>query len=291
MTVSTDDQKAAAARLRCGGHAPLDARARARADSRSLYGYLLDLDDDLAEEFDIRSRVSARQLATAQAARGRGRRGRPDQLVRRRTRSGMGLLVLEGMLAFEMRVGDRTTTELRRRRRPAPGADREGRRAARGPGERGGSCVRRCLALLDAEFADRVRPWPQIGQAMMRRAEPADHRRQRAAGDHRPAAAGGAPRPAAVAPGRTLGAGRAGGNPADAAAHPPPARPAGRGRAAVDLARAGAALARRAGDRAAPATCTCTASLDEHLESLRPAPRAAAIRAAGQRRLASAVTA
>jgi CRP-like cAMP-binding protein len=26
------------------------------------------------------------------------------------------------------------------------------------------------LALLDAEFADRVRPWPQIGQEMMRRA-------------------------------------------------------------------------------------------------------------------------
>jgi CRP-like cAMP-binding protein len=133
-----------------------------------LYGYLLDLDDDLAEEFDVRSRVSARQLATVKLLEAEA--GESDLTnwfdV---ARGGMGLLVVEGMLAFEMRVGDRTTTEL-------VGAGD----LLQAPAERGDELLEglatyrilcpTCLALLDAEFADRVRPWPQIGQAMMRRA-------------------------------------------------------------------------------------------------------------------------
>ena len=48
---------------RCDGHGPLDHRSAKPIRGRCTR-YLLDLDDDLAEEFDIRSRVSARQLAT-----------------------------------------------------------------------------------------------------------------------------------------------------------------------------------------------------------------------------------
>lgn len=166
MTVSTDDQKAAA-------HVPLrwpptNGSARRQADTRPLFGYLLDLDDDLADEFDVRSRVSARQLATVKLLEvdtGESDLTRWFEIAR----GGMGLLVLEGMLAFEMRVGDRTTTELIGAgdllQAPAWRVDEllEGRGAWK---------VLRptCLALLDAEFAERVRPWPQIGQAMMRRA-------------------------------------------------------------------------------------------------------------------------
>jgi hypothetical protein len=133
-----------------------------------LYGYLLDLDDDLAEEFDVRSRVSARQLATAKMLEADV--GESDLTNWFDTAGGgMGLLVLEGMLAFEMRVGDRTTTELLGAgdllQAPTGRVDEllEGLAAWKV------LCPTR-LALLDAEFVDRVRPWPQIGQAMMRRA-------------------------------------------------------------------------------------------------------------------------
>ena len=166
MTVSTDDQQAAA-------HASLrwpraDGSDRRRAEARPLYGYLLDLDDDLADEFDIRSRVSARQLATVKLLEADV--GESDLTgwfdV---ARGGMGLLVLEGVLAFEMRVGDRATTELVGAgdllQAPAGRVDE----LLEGLGAWKVLCPTR-LALLDAEFAERVRPWPQVGRAMMRRA-------------------------------------------------------------------------------------------------------------------------
>jgi CRP/FNR family transcriptional regulator, cyclic AMP receptor protein len=166
VTVSTDDQQA-------GARTPLrwprpNGSARRQADPRPLYGYLLDLDDDLAEEFDIRSRVSARQLATVKLLEvdvGEGELASWFEVAR----GGMGLLVLEGLLAFEMRVGDRTTTELVGAgdllQAPAGRVDE----LLEGLGAWKVLCAAR-LALLDGEFAERVRPWPQIGQAMMRRA-------------------------------------------------------------------------------------------------------------------------
>lgn len=166
MTVSTDDQQADA-------RAPLrwprpNGSARRRADARPLYGYLLDLDDDLAEEFDIRSRVSARQLATVKLLEvdvGESDLTSWFEVARR----GMGLLVLEGMLAFEMRVGDRTTTELVGAGDLLQATTGRVDELLEGLGAWKVLCPTR-LALLDAEFAERVRPWPQIGQAMMRRA-------------------------------------------------------------------------------------------------------------------------
>ncbi len=136
--------------------------------STSLYAYLLDADDDLAEEFDIRSRVSARQLATARVLEADvGEHQLTDWFDA--ARGGLGLLVLDGLLAFEVRVGDRAATELL------------------GAGDLLDPPLHRTeelleprsswhvlwpvrLALLDAEFSDRVRPWPQIVQALMRRA-------------------------------------------------------------------------------------------------------------------------
>lgn len=166
MTVSTDDQRAAV-------HAPspwpcTDGSARHHPDARPLYGYLLDLDDDLADEFDVRSRVSARQLATVKLLEADV--GESDLTSWFDVaRGGMGLLVVEGMLAFEMRVGDRTTTELVGAgdllQAPTGRVDE----LLEGLATWKVLCPTR-LALLDAEFADRVRPWPQIGQAMMGRA-------------------------------------------------------------------------------------------------------------------------
>lgn len=136
--------------------------------STSLYAYLLDADDELAEEFDVRSRVSARQLATARVLEA-------DVGERQLTgwfdaaRGGIGLLVLDGLVTFEIRVGDRAATELL-------GAGD----VLEPPVYRSEELLEPTstwrvlwpvrLALLDAEFTDRVRAWPQIVQALMRRA-------------------------------------------------------------------------------------------------------------------------
>jgi CRP/FNR family transcriptional regulator, cyclic AMP receptor protein len=154
-------------------HAPLrwpgpPGAAGREPDSRSLYAYLLDLDDDLAEEFDMRARVSARQLATVRVLEtdvGESDLGGWFAAAR----GGMGLLILDGLLAFEMRVGDRTTTELLGAGdllQPPTGTANE---LLEGVAAWRVLCPTR-LALLDAEFADRVRPWPQIAQVMMSRA-------------------------------------------------------------------------------------------------------------------------
>ena len=80
-------------------------------ESIALYAYLLDVDEELAEEFDVRARIAARQLATARVLQLRvgacDLRPWFDAAAR-----GLGLLVLDGLLALEIRVGGRTAAEL-----------------------------------------------------------------------------------------------------------------------------------------------------------------------------------
>jgi CRP/FNR family transcriptional regulator, cyclic AMP receptor protein len=140
-----------------------------RPDSPPLYTYLLDADADLAEELDIRTRFAARQLATArvlEAEAGACDLGSWFAAVER----GPGLLILDGLVAVDTRISNRTVTELlgsgdllqplgmhvddmieRVASWRALGASR--------------------FALLDTEFAERVLPWPQIGHALLRRTE------------------------------------------------------------------------------------------------------------------------
>lgn len=83
---------------------------------------------------------------------------------------GPGLLLLDGLLAVDTRVADRTITEL-------VGAGD----LLQPPGGHEDDLVERevlwralsptRLALLDGEFADRVRSWPQIQHSLLRRAE------------------------------------------------------------------------------------------------------------------------
>jgi CRP-like cAMP-binding protein len=134
----------------------------------SLYAYVIDEDADLADEFDIRTRLAARQLATARVLQ-----AVVGELVLApwfdTVGNGPGLLILEGVVALETRVGDRTALELVGAgdllQRPSQISDdllerRDGWRVLR-PTR---------LAMLDGEFADRVRPWPQIVEALLRRA-------------------------------------------------------------------------------------------------------------------------
>jgi CRP-like cAMP-binding protein len=129
---------------------------------------VLDLDDELAEEFDLRGRVAVRQLATArvlQLAVGDCDLASSFDRARR----GPGLLILDGLVACETCTGDRVAAEL----------------VGSGDLLQAPSLVtddlleRTChwralrptrLALLDADFVDRVRPFPQLVRALLSRA-------------------------------------------------------------------------------------------------------------------------
>ncbi len=134
-----------------------------------------------------------------------------------------------------------------------------------------GSCARSCpsrLALLDAAFAERVRPWPQISNVLMRRAgrRAGDLSVQRAITSQ--------PR---LEVRLTLllwhlagrfGPGRAGRHPRPAAAHPPAARPSRRRRAAVGVARARATVDGRPRHRARRRVASARDARPAHLAVL-----------------------
>ena len=141
---------------------------RTRQRPRASYCYLLDADADLAQEFDIRMRMVVRQVATVVVFEIGVGDCDPAQWSAPGTAS-PGLLLLDGTIAVDVQVGDRTATELMG---PGdllqpwdPGADELLQRSAKWhvllPGR---------VAILDAGFAERIRPWPQILLALLRRA-------------------------------------------------------------------------------------------------------------------------
>ncbi len=139
-----------------------------RPEPSALYTYLLDADDELAEEFDVRGRVAVRQLATARVLQvGVGDCDLSGWFGI--ARHGPGLLILDGLIAFETRTGDRVAAELLGAgdllQAPALATDDLLER----------SCHWRALrptrfALLDEDFVDRVRPFPQVVRALLSRA-------------------------------------------------------------------------------------------------------------------------
>src|SRR5579859_3236144 len=76
----------------------------------STYRYLLDLDDDLAQEFDLRMRVVARQITTVGVVEVPV--GMQDTSRLACDPGGFGVLVVEGVLAIDTYLGDRVTSEL-----------------------------------------------------------------------------------------------------------------------------------------------------------------------------------
>jgi CRP/FNR family cyclic AMP-dependent transcriptional regulator len=128
---------------------------------------LIDVDDELARGFDSRARSAARRAATARlVASNRGRFDPGDWTDFIGT--GPGLLVLDGIVAVETRVEDRTATEL-------VGAGDLLQPTGNGsekliePAEEWATLDYTQFALLDDAFAERVRPWPQIGRTLLRR--------------------------------------------------------------------------------------------------------------------------
>ncbi|HET6864931.1 MAG TPA: Crp/Fnr family transcriptional regulator [Solirubrobacteraceae bacterium] len=136
--------------------------------SSAHYIYVLDADPGLAQELDLRGRIAARPLATAklvQLAVGECELSRWFDLARR----GPGLLVLDGLVVFETCTGDRIAAEL-------VGAGdllQASHLITDDLLER--TCHWRVLwpariAVLDGDFAERVRPFPQLSRALLRRA-------------------------------------------------------------------------------------------------------------------------
>jgi CRP/FNR family cyclic AMP-dependent transcriptional regulator len=140
-----------------------------RPDSPALFAYLLDLDDDLAQELEVRMRFSARQHATARVLH--ADTGECDLSARfDAVGHGPGLLVLDGLMAVDTRVVDRTVTELLGAGdlvQPPDGLPD----AIVGQLTTWRALSPTRLALLDGDFVERVHSWPQILRALFRRAE------------------------------------------------------------------------------------------------------------------------
>jgi hypothetical protein len=146
---------------------PWDRTARLRRRPSS-YQYLLDLDGDLADEFDVRMRIVAR-TAVAAVTFDVDPGELPVEEWLAAAVPGPGLLVLDGVIAVSVRVGDRIATEL------VGGSDLLQARCNQEDEELIAcdvdwrALVPSRFAVLDGPFAQRVQPWPQITNALLRR--------------------------------------------------------------------------------------------------------------------------
>ncbi len=130
------------------------------------YQYLLDLDVDLADELDVRMRLAARSSVTALTFDDdAGPLGLGEWLAA--AAPGPGLLVLDGIIAATVAVGDRVTAELIGAGDLIQPCEHDEAELVCELGWRALAPVR--FAVLDAGFMQRVQPWPQIGAALLRR--------------------------------------------------------------------------------------------------------------------------
>jgi len=135
--------------------------------------YLLDLDPELADSFDVAVRLAARRM-TAAVVFG-AETGELD--LSRRLREigrGPGILIVEGVLAVNVTVGDRVAAELL------------GAGDLIEPDTSESDELFTCstdwrvlvparLAVLDDGFAERVSRWPQLTQQLLARSERRTH--------------------------------------------------------------------------------------------------------------------
>lgn len=137
--------------------------------SPALFGYLLDLDNDLADELEVRMRFTARHQAVARlldAELGQCELAPWFAVIG----NGPGLLIVDGLLAVDTCLAGRTSSEL-------VGSGDLLQRAGSHQDEMV-SCetawralLPTRLALLDSAFAHRIHAWPQIQAALFRRVE------------------------------------------------------------------------------------------------------------------------
>jgi CRP/FNR family transcriptional regulator, cyclic AMP receptor protein len=141
-------------------------RPRSVERSRSNQ-YLLDIDVDLAEELDVPMRLAARPSVTAitfETDAG------PIALGRwlKRAAAGPGLLIIDGVVAANVQVGDRIATDLLGQGDLIQAWNYDDAELVCELDWRALTVSR--FAVLDQAFIQRVRPWPQITLALLRRA-------------------------------------------------------------------------------------------------------------------------
>jgi CRP-like cAMP-binding protein len=138
------------------------------ARRHSSYRYLLDLDVDLAEQLDVRMRMVARPAVTAVIFDADPGEIHVQDLLGAVGR-GPGVLVLDGVIAVSVRVGDRIAAEL-------TGSGDLLQSMAYDDEEllacdvRWRALVPSRFAVLDDAFEHRVQPWPQITEMLLQRA-------------------------------------------------------------------------------------------------------------------------
>lgn len=154
---------------RAGRITRLTSRRAAMPGALALYTYLLDADGELAEELDLRERLTARQHLTARVLQAEAGNCALEPWLAV-VGQGPGLLILQGLVAVDTRVTSRTITQLLGSgdllQPPSRHLDNliecaESWRAL-------SSCR---FALLDGEFADRMRPWGTVAHTLLRRTE------------------------------------------------------------------------------------------------------------------------
>ena len=156
------------------GPFPLPARSEPvlREDAgRRLPGrscYLFDVDDELGAGLDLRMRLVARPLVTARVREISA--GEFDLIpLLTALRGGLGLLVIDGIVALDVEVGDRTASELVGAGDLLAPWTKEDDVVLLASETRSRALSTTRIAVLDAEFAERIRPWPQILHALLRR--------------------------------------------------------------------------------------------------------------------------
>jgi CRP/FNR family cyclic AMP-dependent transcriptional regulator len=160
--VHADDEAAAR-------HLRWPPRQRPSTLRASSYQYLLDLDVDLAESLDVRMRLAARPAATAVIFDADAGDVRLSERLKA-ARAGPGVLLLDGVLSVNVQVGDRVASELLGPGDLVEPSQYEVEDLLSCSTEWRGLVPMR-FAVLDRSFAHRVRPWPQIMQALLRRVE------------------------------------------------------------------------------------------------------------------------
>lgn len=144
------------------------SRQRPPQKRSSSFHYLLDLDVDLAEALDVRMRLVARPAATAMIFEADpGEVKLSERLAA--VKAGPGVLVLDGVLAVNVQVGDRVAAELLGSGDIVEACGEGDELLACATEWRGLGPTR--FAVLDDGFVQRVRPWPQIMQALLTRVE------------------------------------------------------------------------------------------------------------------------
>lgn len=138
-----------------------------QSEAPAQYAYLLDFDHGLAQELNVSDRPLARLRVTARVRHAEV--GEQDLTPWfEAVAGGPGLLILEGLVAFQTEAGHRTATELLGAgdllippiARAESLIERVDRWRILGPTR---------LALLDEEFAERTRAFPEIVYALLRR--------------------------------------------------------------------------------------------------------------------------